>query len=183
LVYRAKVKELPLKELTAEKETAPKEGKKKAQVKKPTGENIDKKKRPKTARKEKGKEALDEKSNAKEPAPKSARKPEKSKVYINPMEIKETRTFKRAYDQYRYGEWRKQRPSVYVTLETDIPEIPEKMLEKPDEKARDTKLKEIDAKIKDINKALEAKKTSFDELLAAKKSNGAPVQTREIGQM
>lgn len=68
---------------------------------------------------------------------KSARKPaapEKSKVYVNPMEIKEKRKFKNKWEEFKYGEWRKPRPSVYVTLETKIPEMPEVILEKPDEK-------------------------------------------------
>ena len=97
------------------------------------------------------------------------------------MEIKEKRKFKNKWEEFKYGEWRKPRPSVYVTLETEIPEMPEVTLEKPDEKELQQKLKNLESKISDIGKSLEAKKSTFEDLIAVKKNEGAPTQTREIG--
>lgn len=102
------------------------------------------------------------------------------------MEVKETRTFKTKWHEFKYGEWRNLRPSVYVTLDTEIPAMPEKVLEKPNEDAYQAKLKELEGKIKDIGKSLEEKKGNFDELLAAKSASqkgadGAPIHTKEIG--
>ena len=53
----------------------------------------------------------------------------KTKEYISPFEVKKSRKFKSAYMEFKYGEWRKPRPSVYVTLETEIPTMPETVLE------------------------------------------------------
>lgn len=38
-----------------------------------------------------------------------------------------------AYQEYMYGDWRKPRPRIFVTLETEVPEMPKKIIEVPDE--------------------------------------------------
>lgn len=84
------------------------------------------------------------------------------------MDVKETRNFKNKWEEFKFGEWRKLRPSVYVTLETEIPEKPDKIIERPNEDAYQKKLKELEGKIKDIGKNLEEKKSNFDAVLSAK---------------
>lgn len=59
------------------------------------------------------------------------------------MDFKEKRKYKSKWEEYRYGDWRRQRSNTYVTLDTVIPDVPAKPLEKPDEEAFQKKLKDI----------------------------------------
>ena len=93
---------------------------------------------------------------------------EKTHVYVSPMDFKEKRKFKSKWEEYRHGDWRKQRSNTYVTLETVIPELPSKPLSPPDEETYKKKLKELEDKIKDIGSTLDEKKVQFDEILSAK---------------
>jgi hypothetical protein len=43
------------------------------------------------------------------------------------------RTFNSKYDEYQYGEWRFNKPKIYVTPETEIPSPPVKLVEEPDD--------------------------------------------------
>lgn len=81
------------------------------------------------------------------------------------MEFKETKTFKSKWEEYRVGDWRKGAGKTFVTLETVIPAMPERLLEAPDEGQFHRKLLEIENKIKDIGTGLEEKKVEFDETL------------------
>lgn len=94
------------------------------------------------------------------------KKREKNFVYVNPVEFKETRKFKSKWEEYRKGDWRKQRSNTYVTLDTVIPALPEKLLVAPDEESYKKKLKDIETKISDISKNLENNKAQFDDLLS-----------------
>ena len=58
----------------------------------------------------------------------------KNLVYKNPMEYKEKRKFKSKWEEYRHGDWRKGSGKTFVTLETVIPEMPEKLMVPPEEK-------------------------------------------------
>ena len=50
------------------------------------------------------------------------------------MEFKETKKFKNKWEEYRFGDWRRDGMSkTYVTLETVIPPLPENPLPPPDE--------------------------------------------------
>jgi hypothetical protein len=55
------------------------------------------------------------------------------------MEFVEKRKFKSKWEEYRHGDWRRGSGKTYVTLETVIPETPEKLLKPPEEKAFHTK--------------------------------------------
>jgi len=46
-----------------------------------------------------------------------------------------------------YGDWRKPRPRIFVTLETVIPEKPKNIIEAPDETAYHKGQLELDEKI------------------------------------
>jgi len=58
----------------------------------------------------------------------------KNLVYKNPMDFKEKRKFKSKWEEYRHGDWRKGSGKTFVTLETEIPAAPEKLLTPPEEK-------------------------------------------------
>lgn len=66
------------------------------------------------------------------------------------MEFKETKKFKSKWEEYRGGDWRRGSGKTYVTLETVIPEMPDKLLTPPDEASFHKKLLEIEDKIKSI---------------------------------
>ena len=66
------------------------------------------------------------------------------------MELKETKKFKSKWEEYRLGDWRKGSGKTFVTLETKIPPMPEKLLTTPDEAVFHKKLLEIEVKIKSI---------------------------------
>ena len=102
------------------------------------------------------------------------------------MDFKEKRKFKSKWEEYRHGDWRKQRSNTYVTLETVIPELPSKPLTPPDEETYKKKLKDLEDKIKDIGTTLDEKKVQFDEILSAKiasqkSGEGGPIHSKEIG--
>lgn len=81
------------------------------------------------------------------------------------MEFVEKRKFKSKWEEYRHGDWRRGSGKTFVTLETAIPEMPEKLLMPPEEKAFVSKQQEIEDKIKEITTGLDEKKTQFDEIL------------------
>jgi len=56
---------------------------------------------------------------------------EKSLIYHNPFDFKETKKYKNKWEEWKHGEWRKRAQKTFVTLETEIPEMPEKLTEKP----------------------------------------------------
>ena len=45
------------------------------------------------------------------------------------------RKFNSAYDEYHYGEWRFNKPRVFVTTDTEVPDMPDKMIGEPDDVA------------------------------------------------
>jgi len=53
-----------------------------------------------------------------------------SNQYV-PHECK--RKFASKFDEYQYGEWKFNKPRVYVTVETIVPEVPQPLLEEPDD--------------------------------------------------
>jgi len=75
------------------------------------------------------------------------------------MDFKETKVFKNKWEEYRFGDWRRNGlAKTYVTLDTVIPPLPENPLPPPDEELFHKKLAEIESKIKLITKNLEEKK-------------------------
>jgi len=84
------------------------------------------------------------------------------------MDFKEKKKFKSKWEEYHYGEWKRGSGKTFVTLETVIPEIPEKKIAAPDEANYRKKKQDIDDAISAINKSLNDKKTSFEEILASK---------------
>ena len=103
------------------------------------------------------------------------------------MDFKEKKKFKSKWEEYRLGDWRRGSGKTFVTLETEIPAMPDKLLTPPDEAAFHKKLKEIEEKIKGIGQDLEDKKAEFDGKLKQKNDaqkagqgaagEGAPVST------
>jgi len=49
------------------------------------------------------------------------------------MDFKERKHFKSKKDEYLYGDWKKLKCDIFVTLETPIPSIPQILKAKPDE--------------------------------------------------
>jgi len=78
------------------------------------------------------------------------------------MEFKESKNFKSKFEEWKYGEWRKGTPKTFVTLDTEIPEMPEKITEKPSEEQFKKKEKDIMSKIQDITKGLDQKQEEFN---------------------
>lgn len=86
------------------------------------------------------------------------------------MDYKEKRKFKSKWEEYRHGDWRKGSGKTFVTLETEIPAPPEKLLTPPEEKAFHSKQVEVEDRIKEITSTLEEKKTSFEDILGQKQA-------------
>lgn len=84
------------------------------------------------------------------------------------MEFKERRKFKSKWEEYHHGEWRKGSGKTFVTLETVIPPMPENLIKAPQEAEFQKKEVEIKDKISEINKALDTKKSEFEEILQQK---------------
>lgn len=88
-------------------------------------------------------------------------------VYVNPMDFVETKKFKSKRDEFYEGDWKKQKQKTFVTLETEIPELP-KGIEEPNEAAFKKKLDEIFSKIKDLGGTIRDKNSQFGELIEQK---------------
>lgn len=107
---------------------------------------------------------------------KADRKPQEKKekpintVYKNPFDFKEKKTFKSKWEEYRYGEWRRGTGKTFVTLETPIPELPEREIAAPDEAAFHKKQVEIENKIKETYKQMDDLKVKFSEGIEQKKA-------------
>lgn len=97
---------------------------------------------------------------------------EKNLIYHNPFDFKETRKFQSKWEEYRYGDWRKKHSKTYVTLETEIPELPTTKIEAPDEAAFHKRLAEIDNKVKDLRNELNDQKAKFSDFVEQKKATG-----------
>ena len=91
--------------------------------------------RPKGSAPEKDEEAAADTPAGEEEAPKEKKEAPKNLIYKNPMEFVEKRKFKSKWEEYRHGDWRNGSGKTFVTLETVIPETPEKLLKPPEEKA------------------------------------------------
>jgi len=90
-------------------------------------------------------------------------------VYTNPFDFKEKKKFRSVKEEYHYGEWRRLQ-SVYVTLETPIPELPAKEITTPDEAAFHKKQIDLENKIKDHYNNVNSLKEQFQELVDQKKA-------------
>ena len=79
--------------------------------------------------------------------------------------------FKNKYLEYHHGDWKRGPAKVFVTLETVIPALPKKPLEKPDE-AKFTKAQEaIEKDIKDLRAKMDDQSKKFKEKLDQFSSN------------
>lgn len=90
---------------------------------------------------------------------------QKNLVYKNPFDFKEKRKFANKWEEYRFGDWRKGQGKTFVTLETEIPELPKNKIEAPDEAAFHKRQVEIDNKIKDLIKEMGDQKDKFSDFL------------------
>lgn len=97
--------------------------------------------------------------------PKKKEEQEKNLVYKNPFDFKEKKKFSNKWEEYRFGEWRKGSGKTFVTLETEIPELPKNKIEAPDEAAFHKRQVEIDNKIKDMYNELNELKTKFTDFI------------------
>ena len=86
------------------------------------------------------------------------------------MDFKEKKKFKSKWEEYRYGDWRRGSGKTFVTLETVIPTVPDNQATLPDEPTFHKKQVEIDAKIKELFKAMDDKKSQFGDLVDQKKT-------------
>jgi hypothetical protein len=86
------------------------------------------------------------------------KEPEKNLVYKNPLDFKETRKFKSTWEEYRFGDWRKGSGKTFVTIDTEIPDLPMKAFEVPDEVAFRKEQVEIEEKVKLMFKGLDERK-------------------------
>lgn len=102
-------------------------------------------------------------------------------VYISPFDFKEKRKFSSKWEEYRYGDWRKGSGKTYVTLETEIPETPEKKIEAPDEAGFHKKIVEIENKIKDLYNERKDQSAKFSDFVEQKKATrtGGPAKTTD----
>jgi hypothetical protein len=64
-----------------------------------------------------------------------------------------------------YGEWRKSRHKIFVTPETEIPPMPSKVLDPPDDSAYHKSQVEIDEKIDALNDKIRELSERFNEKL------------------
>lgn len=92
-------------------------------------------------------------------------------IYKNPCEFVEKKKYKSKWEEYRWGEWRKGAGKTFVTIDTEIPTLPEKHITAPDETAFHKKQVEIETKIKEIIKSLEERKSTFSDLLSQKQAH------------
>ena len=124
-----------------------------------------------------------EATEGEKPAKKEKKEAPKNLVYKNPMDFKEKKKFKSKWEEYRFGEWKRGSGKTFVTLETEIPAMPETAITAPDEAAFHKKQVEVDTQIKTLIKALEDRKSAFHELVeqkqAQRKGNGA-VDSKEV---
>ena len=84
-----------------------------------------------------------EKKPREERKKKEETKEEKNTVYRNPLDFVEKRKFKSKWEEYRHGDWRKGSGKTFVTIETEIPEAPAKVISLPDEAVFQKKQKEV----------------------------------------
>ena len=64
-----------------------------------------------------------------------------------------------------YGDWRKPRARIYVTLETDVPAMPTPVIENPDETDYHKNQLDIDLKIDALNDKIRDFSERFNEKL------------------
>ena len=76
-----------------------------------------------------------------------------------------------AYQEYMYGDWRKPRPKIFVTPETEIPPMPAQILDPPDESAYHKLQVEVDEKIDAINDKIRDLSERFNEKIKELKSD------------
>lgn len=89
--------------------------------------------------------------------------------------------FNSAYEEFRAGYWRyPRREKVIITLETQIPEMPKKILEQPDEAAYHKLQAEVDEKIEAINAKVKELGERFTERLSQLKTASRP--SKESGE-
>jgi len=104
---------------------------------------------------------------------------EKNLVYQNPFDFKEKKQFKSKWEEYRKGDWRRGTGKTYVTLETVIPELPEKEITAPDEAAFHKKQIEIENKIKDLIKNSAELRDKFQGLIDEKVNKRATGRNKD----
>lgn len=112
---------------------------------------------------------------------------EKNYTYFSPLEFKETKKFKTKAEEFHHGEWRKPLPKTYVTLETEIPEVPAKLTPQPDETTFRKNLLEIDNKINELKTKLHEKIGNIAETKKQKsqttesgEQSGNPVELKKL---
>ena len=75
------------------------------------------------------------------------------------------RKFNSKYDEYQYGEWRFNKPRVFVTPDTIIPDVPTPM-EEPDDVAYHLAIVKLDEENEEFNNQVTEQNTLFNQVLA-----------------
>ena len=59
-------------------------------------------------------------------------------------EFASKRTFNSRFTEYQFGEWRRRRNNLFVTVDTTVPPLPKKLLSEPDDTKYHTEVNKID---------------------------------------
>ena len=84
------------------------------------------------------------------------------------MHFVEPKPWNSKYMEYHKGAWRRPVPSVYVTLDTIIPEMPTDILEQPDKEKFEIKIEAMTQRQRAINDELKQKVQQFEQCLKEK---------------
>ncbi len=69
------------------------------------------------------------------------------------------RQWKSRFSEYQFAEWRRKRSNLFVTVETIVPKMPEKLLKEPDDAQYHLNIAKLDEQLEKI-------KEEFKELVA-----------------
>ena len=75
--------------------------------------------------------------------------------------------FNSRFTEYQYGEWRRRRNNLFVTLETVVPDRPKKLLQEPDDAQYHLDVANIDEKIEGLQDELTDLKAEAHETRAS----------------
>ena len=81
-----------------------------------------------------------------------------------------------------YGDWRKPRPRIFVTLETEVPVMPKDIIEMPDEIVYHKGQVEVDEKIDALNDKIRELSEKFTEKVQNLKDDqsGKGIMSKEL---
>lgn len=124
---------------------------------------------------EEEKEGGEEKKKGRDKQEGAGKKRGKSRAKREEEDYEEPPKFNSAYEEFRAGYWRyPKREKIVITLETQIPDLPKKLLEQPDESAYHKLQAEVDEKIEAINAKVKDLGERFTERLQQLKAASRP---------